>query len=130
VELIEAGLVSTAHDVSDGGLAVALAEMSLAGKGIGCEVSIDFDGRADCALFGESGCRILVAVDANKTDDVEAAADIRRVRARLLGFTGGDALIVRQRGKDEPLIDVKIAALRQRWQARLSDIADGRDHHA
>ena len=59
IGLADGGLVVSAHDVSGGGIAVTLAESALAG-GIGCTVTLDPGRRADEALFGESGGRIVV----------------------------------------------------------------------
>src|SRR3989304_3776037 len=60
---IEAGLVSSAHDAAEGGLAVALAEACISGpEAVGAEVEVDSLGRADLTLFGEGPSRILVSV--------------------------------------------------------------------
>jgi phosphoribosylformylglycinamidine synthase len=58
-EIVEAGLAESAHDLGDGGLAVALAECS--GGGIGAHVSLDGDLRSEFALFHEGPSRILVS---------------------------------------------------------------------
>jgi phosphoribosylformylglycinamidine synthase len=132
--LIEQGWVRTAHDVSDGGLAVALAEMCLAGNGIGCKVDLAFDGRIDRALFGESGCRVVVTVLEELAFDLEQAASEAGVVARRLGVTGDARLVVRRlrdAGRQaseagDTLVDVAVAALRERWEATLPAIAAGR----
>ncbi|KAF2991892.1 phosphoribosylformylglycinamidine synthase subunit PurL [Methylocystis sp. MJC1] len=88
-ELILSGKVSSAHDLSDGGLAVALSEMALAG-GIGAAVSTLPDGPEHAVLFGEDQARYLVtAGDARVVLD-EAAA--HGVSVFALGVTGGDSL--------------------------------------
>jgi len=62
LKLIHEGLVTAAHDVAEGGLAVALAEMALAAApgARGCQVNLFINGRIDSALFGESQSRILL----------------------------------------------------------------------
>jgi phosphoribosylformylglycinamidine synthase len=86
--LIAAGRVSACHDVSDGGLLVALAEMALAG-GIG----MTLDGVADtpAALFGEDQGRYVVTVPADQADAV--LSDLGTL-ARRVGTTGGDAMVI------------------------------------
>jgi len=93
-ELILSGRVSAAHDLSDGGLAVALAEMALAGD-IGAEIKELPSGAPHAALFGEDQSRYLVAVsngeDAARIAQQGAAAG---VPVQAIGRTGGDALIL------------------------------------
>jgi phosphoribosylformylglycinamidine synthase len=87
----EQRLIDAAHDCSDGGLAVALAEMAIA-SGIGADLPgiVAGDDAPHAILFGESGARaILTTSDANA---VLALAEGRGVKARVLGRTGGDAL--------------------------------------
>ncbi|KAA5606595.1 phosphoribosylformylglycinamidine synthase subunit PurL [Roseospira marina] len=84
--LIQSGRVTTCHDVSDGGLLVAIAEMALAG-GIGATL----DGVTDtpAALFGEDQGRYIVAVP--EADAAAVLSDLGSV-ARRIGSTGGNAL--------------------------------------
>jgi phosphoribosylformylglycinamidine synthase len=89
--LIGEGRLSACHDLSDGGLFVALAEMALAG-GLGAAIELpDTDRQAAAAwLFGEDQARYLVtAADAQA---VLAAAEAASVPARVIGRTGGDTL--------------------------------------
>jgi phosphoribosylformylglycinamidine synthase len=87
VELIGAGLVESAHDCSDGGLAVALAEASFA-KGIGCRVDLVSAGLAtEFVLFGEDASRIVVSCDPAAVVRIKEAAAKRRVSADVLGET-------------------------------------------
>ncbi|MGE5537843.1 MAG: phosphoribosylformylglycinamidine synthase subunit PurL [Gemmatimonas sp.] len=91
--LIDSGTVVTCHDVADGGLLVAVAEMALAG-GIGAEITVPT--ALPCPLhawlFGEDQGRYVVAV--RDADAVLAAAREAGVPAVLLGRAGGDALTV------------------------------------
>ncbi len=95
--LIQEGLVDTAHDLSDGGLAVALAEMALAG-GIGARIALTPLGEAPvhAALFGEDQGRYLLAVRADTVDVVMRRAREREIPLLRLGETGGDALVVEE----------------------------------
>ena len=65
LSLIDKGLIKSAHDVSDGGLAVALAEACVMNreKQIGCEININVKGRKDFAMFSESQSRIIISCE-------------------------------------------------------------------
>ncbi len=90
--LIVSGRTRTAHDCSDGGLAVALAEMAMAG-GIGATIDALPGGvPATAALFGEDQARYVVAVAAGEVAAVLAEAKAAGVPALRIGTTGGDAL--------------------------------------
>jgi phosphoribosylformylglycinamidine synthase II len=88
---ISTGIVDTAHDLSGGGLVVALTEMAAAG-GVGVEVQLLPGGRQDVALFGECGGCILVAVPEEKVAEFEEA--LGEVPRGRIGRTGGDRMKV------------------------------------
>jgi phosphoribosylformylglycinamidine synthase len=85
-ELIAAGLVSAVHDVSDGGLAVTLAEMALAG-GLGAGVEALPPGPAHAVLFGEDQGRYLVTTAAGEAATLLAEAAAAGIPALALGLT-------------------------------------------
>ncbi len=95
LDLIEGGVVETCHDVSDGGLLVAVAEMALA-SGIGAEIAPPPDTDPLAWLFGEDQGRYLVAVA--DPDPVLDAAAASGVPALSIGRTGGSALTVSGHG--------------------------------
>ncbi|HUY52015.1 MAG TPA: phosphoribosylformylglycinamidine synthase subunit PurL [Streptosporangiaceae bacterium] len=86
-----AGLVEAAHDLSEGGLAIALAECCLAG-GLGCQVSVPAD--AFTQLFSESAARAVVAVRAEARQAFAGMCAAHAVPAEVLGTVGGDSLVV------------------------------------
>ncbi|MCI4679407.1 phosphoribosylformylglycinamidine synthase subunit PurL [Rhodoblastus acidophilus] len=88
--LIEDGLVSAAHDLSDGGLAVALAEMAMAG-GIGAKASAP-GGDSAAAWFGEDQGRYLLTASRDKAEQILLRAQTAGVTVAAIGETGGDAL--------------------------------------
>ena len=91
-DLIQAGLLASAHDCSDGGLAVAVAESAFAG-GIGVDLDLDSThARADVALFGEAPSRIVISAAAAAWPEVERRAAAAGVAARRLGSVGGERL--------------------------------------
>ncbi len=120
-DIIADGLVSCAHDVAEGGLAVALAEMCLTGQGPGCTVDTEWRERSDLALFGESGCRILLTVAPERAADLEKAAAEAGVGCRRLGSTGGNAVSIKD--GDQTVLQVEIQQLRDSWEATLPAIA-------
>ncbi len=89
--LIASGKVTTCHDLSDGGLAVTLAEMAMA-KGVGATIETLPAGPAHAALFGEDQARYVLVVPAAEADAVIAAAKAAGVPALAIGRTGGAAL--------------------------------------
>jgi len=91
--LVLEGRVTATHDLSDGGLAVALAEMALLG-GLGAQIDRLPDGPAHAALFGEDQARYLVTVAGDAAKAVLADAAESGVPVVAVGVTGGDALIL------------------------------------
>ena len=85
------GLLAAAHDLSDGGLAIALAECCLTG-GQGCTVRLP--GEEFAHLFGESAARAVVATVPGAEDEFAALCASRGVPAAVLGVTGGASLEV------------------------------------
>ncbi len=117
--LIRKKLLASAHDCSEGGLAVALAEscMShpLAPKG--ASLSIDSTVRNDAFLFGESQSRILISFSAKNRLAVEAKAKAMEVPFAVIGKVGGDSLIVNINGKE--FIREEVSHLKQLWFGAL-----------
>jgi phosphoribosylformylglycinamidine synthase subunit PurL len=91
-DAIARGWVTACHDLADGGLYVALAEMVL-GSGIGADLEVPEDCDATAGwLFGEEQGRYLLAIAPDQLDAVLALARTRGVLARRVGTTGGRAL--------------------------------------
>jgi phosphoribosylformylglycinamidine synthase II len=91
-----AGLLAAAHDLSDGGLAIALAESCLRG-GTGCRVrlaSVSPSGDSFTALFSESAARAVVAVRAGCAAEFDALRSGHGVPGQVIGAVGGQALVV------------------------------------
>ena len=86
-----AGLLASAHDLSDGGLAVALAESCLRG-GRGCRIGLSGD--AFTELFSESAARAVISVRPGREEEFAALCAANEVPATVLGVTGGDALVI------------------------------------
>jgi phosphoribosylformylglycinamidine synthase len=107
------GVASSAHDLSDGGLAQALVEATLH-DGVGASVDVSgVAGDAFVALFAESAGRAVVTVPADRLADLERLASQHGVPIARIGTTGGDALSV------DGAFDVPLAELRDAWTATL-----------
>jgi phosphoribosylformylglycinamidine synthase len=117
VSTVADGRVKSAHDASDGGLAVALAEACFGpGAGVGAEVELPESMRPDALLFGESTGRVL-ATTADPEGLLEAAR-AQGVPARRIGSTGGDRLRIAPAG-GEAWIDEPLARLRSIWERAI-----------
>jgi phosphoribosylformylglycinamidine synthase II len=125
-----AGLLSSAHDVSAGGLAVTLAESAIWG-GLGIDVVVPAALAPAVVLFGESPGRVVVSLARDDLPALALLAAAARIPCRRLGLIGGERLRIRLAGvgatgaaeergaglADE--IDTPIAALARAWHAAL-----------
>ncbi|WP_417456784.1 phosphoribosylformylglycinamidine synthase subunit PurL [Kordiimonas sp.] len=91
--LIENGQVSTCHDLSDGGLVAALADMAISGH-VGATVNVGDDLPLHVTLFSETQARYLVATDAETAEEIRKEAKDAGIPVTVLGTTGGDSLSV------------------------------------
>jgi phosphoribosylformylglycinamidine synthase len=109
-ELARDGAVAGIHDVSDGGLAVALAEMAINGA-CGAQVTLEFD---DCtpaeACFAESASVFVTSVAPDRVDDVLLRATNANVRARIVGSSRGERLVA------HGAFDVSVADAADTWR--------------
>lgn len=113
VEAASAGILRSAHDCSDGGIAVTLAESCFDTGGIGANVTL----QAEVELFSESASRIVVSVDASREEDLLQRASAAGVPARRIGSTGGSRLVITADGRD--LVDVAVAEAEHVWATAL-----------
>ena len=124
LSLIRDGLLQSAHDCSDGGVAVALAESCVSGsEGTRGAVVTLTKGRirTDAVLFGESQSRVVISVKASHRQTVLDHARSFGVPADVIGTVSGDRLVisVRHKGTAERLIDQPVAGLLDRWACAL-----------
>jgi len=114
-EIVAGGFAESAHDLSDGGLAVALAECSFGAAGIGALVDLDSDLRPEFLCFHEGPSRIVLST-ANAARVAEIAAR-HGVEAPVVGSTIEKGLEIRQRGVT--LGSWEIETLRQAYREAL-----------
>lgn len=105
---IQAGLLKSAHDCSDGGLAVALSECCIAG-GIGLDGTLSVSGRWDAALFGERQSRIVVSLASGDRGSLERICANEGVPWAPLGAVGGTRLTT------AGLLDLPVEQLASAW---------------
>jgi phosphoribosylformylglycinamidine synthase len=126
VRAASAGILRSAHDCSDGGVAVTVAECAFDTGGIGCEVDIPQvkDGKPIGAptdqvraLFGESASRAIVSVRAADRATLMELAAAAGVAAKLIGTTGGSRLVIRAGG--QPAIDLSVEAAERTWSTSI-----------
>ena len=99
VEMIQQQLLDSAHDCSDGGIAVALAEKAFA-KGVGARVNLASGGLlAEFVLFGEDSSRIVISCDPASVARIKEVASKYRVTADVIGETTADKLEISLDGK-------------------------------
>ncbi|HET8571482.1 MAG TPA: phosphoribosylformylglycinamidine synthase subunit PurL [Candidatus Limnocylindria bacterium] len=110
-QLADARLLHGAHDVSRGGLGVALARMAIS-SGSGAAVELDA-ALPSAALFGERTGRVVVAVAADHVPSMRAAATQANVAALRLGTAGSTELVIRA-GRDQ--LRTPVAVLRDAWE--------------
>jgi phosphoribosylformylglycinamidine synthase len=126
VELIDSGLVDSAHDCSEGGLAVALAEAAF-GSGIGCNVDLSSQGLApEFVLFGEDASRIVISCDPANLARIKEVAGKQGVAAEQIGETGSSNVEIKIDGR--VVVAASIAELHDVYENALeralrSDVA-------
>src|SRR5450631_3397718 len=120
IELIAAGLVESAHDCSDGGLAVALAKTSFA-RGVGCKVELaSQELPLECVLFGEDASRIVISCDQARVQRIKGVAAKYGLSAGTLGETVSGTIEIKVDGKVG--VSAKVAELRDEYEGALERV--------
>ncbi len=121
-ELIHSRSVCAAHDVSDGGLAVALAEMCIAG-GKGAAIDLTVSGREDIALFGEGGGRIVLELAPHLLQAAKETAATYGVACVSIGQVADDdrlTLALRHEHlSSAATVTLPVATLKERWEGAI-----------
>jgi phosphoribosylformylglycinamidine synthase subunit PurL len=121
LEAAEAGLLSSAHDCADGGLAVALAEScfsSLGREAIGARVDLEETLSPTSLLFSESPSRIIVSFDPSAQEEVEKIGQRHNAPLAILGRVGGEALLINV--GEESVVNTDVTDLESAWRNALS----------
>jgi phosphoribosylformylglycinamidine synthase len=117
VDMIRAGLVDSAHDCADGGLAVALVESSLP-SGVGAFIKLPKQRLAlEFALFAEDASRVVISCDPIHLPRIQQIAEEYGVIADVLGETGSNGIEIAVDG--QPAISASVAELREAYEGAL-----------
>jgi phosphoribosylformylglycinamidine synthase len=117
-ELIADQEIESAHDCSEGGLAVALAEAAFV-AGVGAEINLTSKGLfPEAVLFGEDASRVVISCDSNKAEIIQEIAIKWGVRAERIGRTVPEHLKISLDGKQAVMAPV--SELRQVWDTALT----------
>jgi phosphoribosylformylglycinamidine synthase len=117
IELIGSGLIDSAHDCSEGGLAVALAESSFANE-IGCSVNVSSQGLSpEFVLFGEDASRIVISCDPANVARIKEVAGKAGIFAESLGETVSGNLEIKVDGR--VVMSASISELRDEYEGAL-----------
>jgi len=122
VTLAREGLISSAHDVSHGGLAVTLAECCISGEDpVGSRVELKENFRPDALLFGEDQGRVVLSLRPQSLEKVKALSKEYGVPFQVMGTVGGDTLEISwPQGK----LEVTTQELRDAWNQGLTEFLE------
>ncbi len=110
---VQERLLRSAHDVAEGGLAVALAECSFGGGRHGVRVTLEGGMRNDALLFGESQSRMLVSARRKSVSQLRELARREDVPCTVLGEVRGHSIVI------EGLVNLAVEPARERWRRAL-----------
>jgi len=117
-EAIGRGFIRSAHDLSEGGLAVCAAECCfLSGTMVGCVIGLEDTFRPDALLFSETQSRLLVSTAARNLPQLLKLAEERAVPAKAIGQAGGKEFIIRRGGRE--LIRLPVEQIYDVWKKAL-----------
>jgi phosphoribosylformylglycinamidine synthase II len=121
VNLASAGLILSAHDVSDGGLAITIAESCFASDGLSADVNLKPEvarGPAEAVLFGERGARAVVSLSAASLARLDAVAAQYGVAANRIGTATRSEFRIQFNGT--PVIRGDVSSFRKAWSESLA----------
>ncbi|MDO8683484.1 MAG: AIR synthase related protein, partial [Armatimonadota bacterium] len=116
LQAISEGLLNSAHDCAEGGLAVALAESCISGN-IGASVEIMAGGPAAATLFGEAQSRVIVSLSGDNVEQLRNLAIENNIRYETLGIAGGSKLRVGLNGTC--VIDSDLQTISKAWREAI-----------
>ena len=128
LKMIQTGWIQSAHDCSDGGLAVALAECCFspqAGEGhpLGARMNLDLDRqRLDALLFGETPSRVIISISPEHSKQIMGFAKDHEIPAFDIGEVGGEDFILQVDGESsavKSIINIPVLELFENWNTSL-----------
>ncbi|SNS83272.1 phosphoribosylformylglycinamidine synthase subunit II [Anaerovirgula multivorans] len=121
LEAIEKGLLQSAHDLSEGGLGVALAECGI-GRRLGANVSFETNLRKDILLFSESQSRFILSVKKEKLQQIKDMMETVAAPYEIIGEVTGEKLQVTI--NDSLTIDMAVNQMEETWRGALACIME------
>jgi phosphoribosylformylglycinamidine synthase len=125
LKIIQAGLVESAHDCSDGGLSIAIAESAFSSyrkEAVGCEINIEGDLTQAALMFSETPSRIVLSAGAHNADKILEIARAHNVSAKVIGHTGGDRLMINVNGQN--IVNRTVAEVELAWRGVLPQMLE------
>ncbi len=125
LKIIQEGLVESAHDCSDGGLSVAIAESAFSTyrkEAVGCEVNIEGELSQAALLFSETPSRIVLSAASHNADKILEIARTHNIPASVIGRTGGDRLVINVNG--ETVVNRRVAEIESAWRGMLPQMLE------
>jgi len=113
-------IIKSAHDTSEGGLAVALAECCIQAenkKNTGAVIELSDDIRVDALLFGETQSRIIITVSPERVKELEGVAVSMGTPVTVIGKVGGEKLVIRH--KSAAVIDMSVDHMADAWRKAI-----------
>ncbi|QSB48978.1 phosphoribosylformylglycinamidine synthase subunit PurL [Parageobacillus toebii] len=117
---IQAGVVASAHDIAEGGFAVALAECVMSTNGLGAKVTVDGD--ITSQLFSETQSRFIVSVKKENQEKFE-----KLVEAKLIGEVTNDGTLLVERASGEVVIQLSVKQIRSVWKGAIPCLLKSKD---
>jgi phosphoribosylformylglycinamidine synthase len=111
---VKAGIVKSAHDCSEGGLAVAIAESCFENE-LGAEIDIKTELSEKALLFGESQSRIILSLDKNDENTLTKLAAKNEIPFQKLGYTKGDSL------QFNNLLNLNVKEMKKEWETAIEN---------
>jgi len=119
LEMIRMGIVKSAHDCSEGGIAVALAECCISSPDfLGAKINLDQKIRKDALLFGESQSRIIITVKPENLSIVKKIAQDHQIHFSVIGNVEGHRLII------EGMIDLSVRKLAEVYEGAIEQMME------
>jgi len=119
-EAILKGLLQSAHDISEGGLAVCLAECTFSSpRMLGCHIAIEDEIKTEALLFGEAQSRFIVTVKKEQLSGLLDLAQKREVRATAIGKAGGERIVIEH--LDQTVVEVALKQAFSTWKLAIPE---------
>lgn len=117
LKAIRSGMVQSAHDLSEGGLAIALAESCISGE-LGAEIRLETEMPPLFYLFSESQSRIMLSVKPEHAEKVQKLAQEHGVPCEIIGHVSTDDTL-RVRAGSQSVIELAVAELKKKWEEAI-----------